>query len=47
MLDAGMDPEAIGDSIARMADLDELETLTVRSVAYGLRNGERVWAADD
>lgn len=46
-LDEGMTPEAIADSIGRMADLDELDIVTIRSTAYDLRNGEEVRAADD
>jgi hypothetical protein len=46
-LDEGMSPEAIADSIGRMADLDELELVTIRSTAYDLRNGETVRASDD
>lgn len=46
-LDEGMSPEAIADSIGRVADLDELELVTIRSAAYDLRNGEPVRAADE
>jgi len=46
-LDEGMSPEAIANSIGRLADLDELEVVTIRSVAYDLRNGEPVRASDD
>ncbi|CAN5736696.1 hypothetical protein BH09ACT8_BH09ACT8_56100 [soil metagenome] len=46
-LDEGMSPEAIADSIGRLADLDELELVTIRSTAYDLRNGEPVRASDD
>jgi len=47
MLDQGTSPAEVASSIARIADLDELETTTVRSVAYDLVNGEPVRAADD
>ena len=47
MLDQGTPPAEVASSIARIADLDELETTTVRSVAYDLVNGEPVRAADD
>ncbi|MGJ6127372.1 hypothetical protein QN239_32860 [Mycolicibacterium sp. Y3] len=46
-LDEGMTPEAIADSIGRMADLDELDIVTIRSTAYDLINGEPVRAVDD
>ncbi|AQA06970.1 hypothetical protein ACORG1_34265 (plasmid) [Mycobacterium sp. TJFP1] len=46
-LDEGMSPEAIADSIGRVADLDELELVTIRSAAYDLRNGEPVRASDE
>jgi hypothetical protein len=46
-LNAGMTPEAIADSIARMADLDELDIVTIRSAAYDLQNGETLRAVDD
>ncbi|GAT02295.1 MULTISPECIES: helix-turn-helix domain-containing protein [Mycolicibacterium] len=46
-LDEGMSPEAIADSIGRVADLDELDIVTIRSVAYDLVNGEPVRASDD
>lgn len=46
-LDEGMSPEAIADSVGRLADLDELELVTIRSTAYDLRNGEPVRASDD
>ena len=46
-LDEGMSPEAIANSIGRLADLDELEVVTIRSVAYDLHNGEPVRASDD
>ena len=46
-LDGGMTPEAIADSIGRLADLDELDIVTIRSTAYDLINGEPVRAVDD
>ncbi|PJE03636.1 hypothetical protein LIX17_25580 (plasmid) [Mycobacterium avium subsp. hominissuis] len=46
-LDEGMTPEAIADSIGRLADLDELDIVTIRSTAYDLINGEPVRAVDD
>lgn len=46
-LDEGMSPEAIADSIGRLADLDELDIVTIRSTAYDLLNGEPVRAVDD
>jgi hypothetical protein len=46
-LDEGMSPEAIADSIGRLADLDELDVVTIRSTAYDLLNGEPVRACDD
>lgn len=46
-LNEGMDPDAIADSIGRMADLDHLDIVTIRSVAYDLINGEPVRASDD
>jgi hypothetical protein len=46
-LDAGMTPEAIASSIARIADLDHIDTVVIRSTAYDLLNGERVVAVDD
>lgn len=46
-LDEGMSPEQIADSLARIADLEALEVVTIRSVAYDLRNGERVRACDE
>ncbi|KAA1249866.1 hypothetical protein F0Q45_12740 [Mycobacterium simiae] len=46
-LDEGMSPEAIADSIGRLADLDELDIVTIRSTAYDLSNGEPVRAADE
>lgn len=46
-LDEGMTPEAIADSIGRLADLDELDIVTIRSTAYDLVNGEPVRAVDD
>ncbi|BBN50815.1 hypothetical protein [Mycobacterium avium] len=46
-LDEGMTPEAIADSLGRLADLDELDIVTIRSTAYDLVNGEPVRAADD
>lgn len=47
LLDAGMAPPAIADSIGRMADLSHLEVVTIRSVAYDLQNGETVTARDE
>lgn len=47
MLDQGIQPAEVAASIARIADLDDLETITVRSVAYDLANGEAVRSADD
>jgi hypothetical protein len=46
-LAAGMTPAAIADSIGRIADLDDLEIVTIRSTAYDLRSGEPVRASDD
>lgn len=46
-LDEGMTPEAIADSLGRLADLDELDIVTIRSTAYDLVNGEPVRAVDD
>lgn len=46
-LDEGMTPEAVADSIGRLADLDELEVVVIRSTAYDLLNGEPVRASDD
>ncbi|MDZ4268171.1 MAG: hypothetical protein U1D00_21180 [Mycobacterium sp.] len=46
-LEEGMTPEAIADSIGRLADLDELEIVVIRSTAYDLLNGEPVRASDD
>lgn len=43
-LDEGMTPEAIADSLGRLADLDELDIVTIRSTAYDLVNGEPVRA---
>lgn len=46
-LDQGMTPEAIADSIGRLADLDPLDVVQIRSVAYDLVNGEPVRARDE
>jgi hypothetical protein len=46
-LDEGMTPEAIADSIGRLADLDELDIVVIRSTAYDLLNSEQVRASDD
>lgn len=46
-LDEGMTPEAIADSLGRLADLDELDIVTIRSTAYDLVNGEPVRAVDN
>jgi len=46
-LDEGMTPEAIADSIGRVADLEELDIVVIRSTAYDLMNGEPVRASDD
>ncbi|RFZ10369.1 hypothetical protein DSM43518_02283 [Mycobacterium marinum] len=46
-LDEGMSPEAIADSIGRLADLEDLDIVMIRSAAYDLRNGEPVRAVDD
>lgn len=46
-LDEGMTPEAIADSLGRLADLEELDIVTIRSTAYDLVNGEPVRAVDD
>ena len=47
MIDDGVPPSQVALSMSRLAELDELETITVRSVAYDLVNGEPVRAADD
>lgn len=46
-LDEGMTPEAVADSIGRLADLDELKVVVIRSTAYDLLNGKPVRASDD
>jgi hypothetical protein len=46
-LDEGMTPEAIADSLGRIADLDHLDVITIRSAAYDLSRGELVRASDD
>lgn len=46
-LDEGMTPEAIADSLGRIADLDHLDVITIRSAAYDLSRGEPVRASDD
>ena len=51
-VDAGFGALTVGshpvaDSIGRLADLDELEVVVIRSTAYDLINGEPVRASDD
>jgi hypothetical protein len=43
----GMTPDAIANSIGRMADLDYLDVVTLRSKAYDILNGEEVRAVDE
>ena len=46
-LAAGMSPDAIADLIGRIADLDYLDIITIRSVAYDLSRGQTVHAKDE
>jgi hypothetical protein len=39
-LDEGMTPEAIADSLGRIADLDHLDVIAIRSAAYDLSRVE-------